>query len=353
MPESLITNVTNGNKHAANTTPSVAPLPSRPCSGPPAVPAHLPIKPPATNYLRGPNNMVTAWVVMTPALVAACLTDEINCHNRRMQLRNIDRCTRDLNEDHWHLHHQGIAFDTLGRLADGQNRLQAIVDSGKTVQLMVTWNLAPEAQRALDTGKIRTAHDQLIIADIIISNRLVAVANLMHAGLGSSGRDKLNMTVAQRETFVRTYWDGLEFVKNHFVGSRTVKNYPASVLAPFARAFYTQDLRKLRQAIEVLCTRCIDSSKLGPEYKNMLVLIGRLDREGKSQRPPQTYANTEYALGSLLAGRAVKHIREATEELFALPTATELQALGMTPSRVALAPSALTKGLEDDDGDDD
>ncbi len=45
-----------------------------------------------------------------------------------------------MREGHWDTTHQGIAIASDGTLVDGQHRLLAIVESGVTVRMNVTFN---------------------------------------------------------------------------------------------------------------------------------------------------------------------------------------------------------------------
>lgn len=56
------------------------------------------------------------------------------------------------------LTHQGLAFDSTGKLIDGQNRLSAIIESVCTVTMMVTRGFPPKTFRAIDMGKSRSLH---------------------------------------------------------------------------------------------------------------------------------------------------------------------------------------------------
>ncbi|TDB88315.1 hypothetical protein E1091_15320, partial [Micromonospora fluostatini] len=63
----------------------------------------------------------------------------------------------------WQLTPQGVSLPTEGAPIDGQHRLWAIVESGATVPIRVTYNVPPETFYAIDTGKRRTLADQLAI----------------------------------------------------------------------------------------------------------------------------------------------------------------------------------------------
>lgn len=61
----------------------------------------------------------------------------------------------------WRTTHQGIAIDLDGYLIDGQHRLLAIVESGKSVGVSVTRGLDKAAYHDIDCGLSRTTGDRL------------------------------------------------------------------------------------------------------------------------------------------------------------------------------------------------
>lgn len=57
--------------------------------------------------------------------------------------------------------HQGIAFDTNGRLIDGQHRLHAIIEAGVPIQISVTRGCSAASFSILDRGANRSQSDIL------------------------------------------------------------------------------------------------------------------------------------------------------------------------------------------------
>lgn len=77
---------------------------------------------------------------------------EANVRNRAVSMGHARSLARDMSAGKWRLTHQGLALDRDGRLVDGQHRLHAIVLSGCTVQMTVTYNVDPESFHAVDVG---------------------------------------------------------------------------------------------------------------------------------------------------------------------------------------------------------
>lgn len=81
--------------------------------------------------------------------------------NRHVRRRVVEKYARDMRDGNWHFTHHTIALSKSGRLLDGQHRLLAIVESGVTITMFVTFNLEDESQDFMDSGTSRTAADVL------------------------------------------------------------------------------------------------------------------------------------------------------------------------------------------------
>lgn len=108
---------------------------------------------------------------VTPEMAKAWLGQ--NTNNRTVRGAVVDRYAQAMKEGSWIATHQGIAFDIDGRLVDGQHRLLAIVKSGVSVDMMITFNLDVKAYGGMDQGAARNA------ADLLGGNaRIAEVSNL-------------------------------------------------------------------------------------------------------------------------------------------------------------------------------
>jgi len=81
--------------------------------------------------------------------------------NRRLNQNVVNRYVKEMLAGNWRLHGQGIQFDTNGHLIDGQHRLAAISQSGRACDILVVRGVDPQIANVVDTGRKRTAADQL------------------------------------------------------------------------------------------------------------------------------------------------------------------------------------------------
>jgi len=97
-----------------------------------------------------------------------------NKNNRGIKTANLNKLIKAINNDEWTITNQGIAFDKDGNLIDGQHRLQAIINTGKTLPIMVARNMDSKIFHCVDKGTARTAADCLFIEGCTNPARIAA-----------------------------------------------------------------------------------------------------------------------------------------------------------------------------------
>lgn len=118
-----------------------------------ALPLAMPTPPPSSLVITHGNTSGKQYSVIediTPELADIFMTG--NVLNRERSPARISGFARDMKAGKWKLTHQGIAVDSESRLLDGQHRLLAIIQSGCTVKMMVSYNVPPEAIHQIDVG---------------------------------------------------------------------------------------------------------------------------------------------------------------------------------------------------------
>lgn len=80
---------------------------------------------------------------------------------RKFSTQSIARFERLMREGKWKLAPDAIAFDKMGALFNGQNRLRAIIQSGTSQRFLVARNFDPDTFPITDDGKKRTGADAL------------------------------------------------------------------------------------------------------------------------------------------------------------------------------------------------
>lgn len=99
---------------------------------------------------------------ITPEKASAYLAQNFD-NNRSKSKGWVKELVKEMKNDLFHLSVDAIGFDTDGRLINGQHRLTAIIESGKTQQFIVARNLRAETAQLIDVGKKRTMAQRITI----------------------------------------------------------------------------------------------------------------------------------------------------------------------------------------------
>ena len=102
--------------------------------------------------------MRTEVVLVTPELAKTWLKQN-KPDNRKQAKTRIKYYAEEMAAGRWQLTSQGIAFNTIGQLTNGQHRLAAIIEANVPIQMSVTYDEPIYAYTELDTGAKRTMAD--------------------------------------------------------------------------------------------------------------------------------------------------------------------------------------------------
>ena len=119
-----------------------------------------------------------AFTEITPEAARAMLA--CNTRNRPLSKDQVRRYARLMRQGRFLPTCDAIAFDRQGRLANGQHRLQALLNTGAPQLMLVTTGLAPEVFTFLDYGKRRSASDALSIQGFEHPSRLAPLCRLLY-----------------------------------------------------------------------------------------------------------------------------------------------------------------------------
>lgn len=97
---------------------------------------------------------------------AEALLNEHNPYNyRKMNLSTVKIYAQDMREGNWKENGETIKVDTNGNIIDGQHRLQAVVDSGVSIEFIFVEGLDPSVASTIDIGRKRSIEQYLNWAD--------------------------------------------------------------------------------------------------------------------------------------------------------------------------------------------
>jgi len=242
---------------------------------------------------------------------------EGNTHNRPIHQARVDQYAREMKAGRWMLTHQGIAFDTNGILRDGQHRLWAIVTSGCTVQLPVTFNLPTDVIEKIDDVKARTVCDRMNISgrfdEATVTNNQLAVLRAMIRGFSP----RKNLSYDDECRLMREHLPAIRFALENLTTGRVKGVSSPIVCAVIARAWYSGDPEKLRRFCEVLRTGQTRGSKEDVIILLRDFLVSR-DRSQTSANFREQYGKVQRALFYYVCGRPSTVLRPFTSEMYPL-----------------------------------
>ena len=182
------------------------------------------------------------WMDVDPDTARRWL--ENNFRNRPLKEDVVTAYARDMLNGVWVPTHQGIAFNDRDELIDGQHRLTAIIQSGVTVRMMVTFGLPSRidgsemtTMDAVDRGRTRSVADQLKIQHGMENGALIASVCTSLGNICCGERTR-RLSVGQTLEIYRTF----EAAVNWIIAHRSRQNglRAAGVAAGFAFALATE-----------------------------------------------------------------------------------------------------------------
>jgi hypothetical protein len=262
---------------------------------------------------------------VTPQLAAEWL--EQNENNRPITWNYVAQLARDIKAGRFPCTHQGIAFDTNGKLIDGQHRLWAILEADTPVRIRVFFNESPEYIAHIDGNRPRRAAERMTICQTLGTVRSDELAAL-RGMVGGLAIDYKRRTLHEEMELLELHRSALLFAHENIPGKKPAGIANCMIRAVVARAWYCMtDHHLLCRFCEVLRT----GVSLG-ESEQVIVLLRNqlidLRRNGTTRTVRQRqYALTSRALLAFLQGEEIAVLRASASELFILPEEISCEAV--------------------------
>lgn len=125
---------------------------------------------------RGRREIFWVQAFVTPDIAAELLGN--NPNNRAMKNPVVEKYAGAMQRGEWHLNGQDVIVALSGELNDGQKRLQAIINTGCTVELGLKFGVARETRSTLDVGQKRSLGDHFTMKEYANANVLAATVRL-------------------------------------------------------------------------------------------------------------------------------------------------------------------------------
>ena len=127
---------------------------------------------------------------MTPIMAMEILSK--NTHNRPMNRTNLAFLEKEIKGDRFIFNGSSIVIAKDGTLLDGQHRLQAVVNTGINIDIVVVTNVDNSAFKTIDTGRARRPAD------------VFAIEGIKYAGVKSSAIKAIMEKFLQNRDAART-----------------------------------------------------------------------------------------------------------------------------------------------------
>lgn len=135
-------------------------------------------------------------MTVTPSIAKSWL--EKNTGNRNLNPIHVTELACAMLDDEWRENGEAIKLSRNGRVLDGQHRLHAIVESGRSITTAVFTDLPEEIQDTIDLGMKRTIGDALHMEGVANSVRVGGALRFLDAYLrGTMRLRRLSPTMAK------------------------------------------------------------------------------------------------------------------------------------------------------------
>lgn len=113
-------------------------------------------------------------VTLSPALASVLL--KRNEANRPFSEAGLERLKRDISEGRWEFNGESIIVSKDGKLNDGQHRCRAVIETERSIRMVIAFGPDRESRLTLDQGVARTVGHYLGMHGYADANSLATVA---------------------------------------------------------------------------------------------------------------------------------------------------------------------------------
>ena len=242
------------------------------------------------------SNLKTVTMNITPAIAKEWLRK--NKLNRNVRKNKVNQYKRDMQNGNWYTTHQGIAFFEDGDLCDGQHRLLAIVESGVSVDMQVSFGLERSSAPLVDETS-RAVLDRIKIGNLSdwIERKHIAIIKMLMPSQTKT------YSVNEITDFGNKHKDSIIFSANSIKSNRKYLS-GASIYSAIAKAFYYESQDNLTRFANIYMSGIIDTHDdiaalrlreylLQNGAQTMRGYSARKETELKAQRAIQAFCNKE------------------------------------------------------------
>lgn len=254
--------------------------------------------------------------MITPEMALAYLEKNIN--NRPRIYAHIKKMARDMKNGVYKITHEAIAFDILGVLADGQNRLEAIVEAGVAVLMPVVRGLPQDAKLSMGTGKTRQpGHSISILRGDHVTNKEISIVKAAVAYTSSASYDR-DRTTEELNSYYEMMLPAINWTQSVFP-TRVPGITPATVQAAVTLAwFYVDDLARLQKFVEIFANGQFPDGPADSAAHVLRMLLYKQSLKSETDRR-EAFRKTQRAIELFMKRYEVKRISKVSQIVYPWP----------------------------------
>jgi hypothetical protein len=254
---------------------------------------------------------------ITPEIADRILSKHHIDYNRKKKENATRKYAKDMAHERWILTHQAIAFLQDGRLFDGQNRLQACINSGVPFKVMVVFSLPTEAALVTDKGSVRSVCDSSRFTGQDLTQTDASVVRL---ACFPRGREATDQEVLRAADAIN---DALNFQKEHM--PTHVKHVTLAFLrAAVVRAWYEVPHDRLAQFCDCMSTGTIS----GPSDSAARALLRHLLQQQVNlgnHTAPDYMRRAMSVIKHFAAGDKMDRVQPVSGDVYPIPPVVEVE----------------------------
>jgi hypothetical protein len=185
---------------------------------------------------------------------------------RKMKPRIVSRYADAMRKGEWRFTHQSIAVSVKGILLDGQHRLQAIVDSGVTILMVVCWNAPDGSRYESDTGVVRTNVDFVDgVLKLEGASRITPICTSIQELVTNT---KQRVSTKRIEELIEDYREGMNDCLPFFTGVKGISQSAIIAACVYAHRFYPEKAKEFAQSLGSLAYKANSPEHSVARYVN-------------------------------------------------------------------------------------
>lgn len=256
--------------------------------------------------------------VITPEMAVKMLA--LNAHNnRKKKPRRIPRYISDMKSGSWMTTHEGVAFNALGELMDGQNRLMACIEADTPFTTLVFFGVGGiKEMQAVNLGLPRTVEDVSRVGEDPHDRGDFAVLRSFLAGVSQAHP---NCSHFELLNLLEKYHDAVDWASSLARPPRSLdRAMPAPVRGVLARAYYyapVERLQRFRDVIADAVPAVEPGDKTVQAFRRYMLSV---KNPGTHACRSEIYRKTQWSVRSFLDNEDRQKILASDTDLFPLPT---------------------------------